>query len=74
MLWSQQAHLVTHWMTRAAGLMREQQLDTSPAHVIESVRLSNVGRLMGVRRGRLGGRAGFGGTGELAEVFEVNCL
>lgn len=42
MLWSQKANLVTHWMTRAAGLMRAQQLDTSSAHVIESVRLAEA--------------------------------
>jgi hypothetical protein len=42
MLWSEKAHLVTHWMTRAAQLLRAQQLDTSSAHVIESVRLAEA--------------------------------
>jgi hypothetical protein len=42
MLWAEKAHLVTHWMTRAARLMRAQQLDTSSAHVIESVRLAEA--------------------------------
>ncbi len=42
MLWSEKANLVTHWMTRAARLMRQQQLDTSSAHVIESVRLAEA--------------------------------
>lgn len=30
------------WMTRVARLMREEQLDASPAHVIESVRLADA--------------------------------
>ncbi len=42
MLWSRKTNLAAHWMARAAGLMREQQLDTSSAHVIESVRLAEA--------------------------------
>lgn len=30
------------WMTRVARLMRDEQLDASPAHVIESVRLADA--------------------------------
>lgn len=34
--------VVTHWMVRAAHLLREQQLDASSAHAIEGVRLAEA--------------------------------
>ncbi|TGE28561.1 DUF5682 family protein [Hymenobacter metallicola] len=36
------AQVVTHWMVRAAHLLREQQLDASSAHAIEGVRLAEA--------------------------------
>ncbi|MBX7240876.1 MAG: hypothetical protein K1X92_03945 [Bacteroidia bacterium] len=30
------------WMTRAAGLLRQEQMDASSAHIIEAVRLANT--------------------------------
>jgi len=42
MLWNNKPHLSTQWMTRVARLMREQDLDTSSAHVIEAVRLAET--------------------------------
>ena len=42
MLWEQKQNLVTYWMTRAARLMRQEQLDVSSAHVIEAVRLAEA--------------------------------
>ena len=42
MLWEGKNNLVTTWMTRAARLMREHQLDVSSAHAIESVRLAEA--------------------------------
>lgn len=36
------ATVVTHWMVRAAHLLREQQLDASSAHAIEGVRLAEA--------------------------------
>jgi len=41
-LWDQKKNLVTYWLTRAARLMRQEQLDVSSAHVIEAVRLSEA--------------------------------
>jgi hypothetical protein len=32
----------TRWMTKVAGLLRKQNMDTSVAHVIEAVRLANA--------------------------------
>jgi len=40
LLWSNEPHVATRWLTRVARLMRERDLDTSSAHVIEAVRLS----------------------------------
>ena len=42
MLWEGKNNLVTSWMTRAARLMREHQLDVSSAHAIEAVRLAET--------------------------------
>lgn len=39
-LWQHHANMAEHWMTRVARLMREEQLDASPAGVIEGVRLA----------------------------------
>jgi len=39
LLWSRQEHVVTEWMARAARLLRDQDVDASSAHIIESVRL-----------------------------------
>ncbi|RAK70163.1 DUF5682 family protein [Hymenobacter edaphi] len=36
------AAVVTHWMVRAAHLLREQQIDASSAHAIEGVRLAEA--------------------------------
>lgn len=49
LLWEGRENLVTLWMTRAARLMRDQQLDVSSAHVIESVRLAQA---LAAMRGR----------------------
>lgn len=40
-LWVHRDNLSETWMTRAARLMRDQDLDASPASVIESVRLAD---------------------------------
>jgi len=42
LLWENQPHLPTRWMTRVARLMRDEDLDTSSAHVIEAVRLAEA--------------------------------
>lgn len=42
LLWTGLPHVATHWLTRVARLMRDQDLDTSSAHVIEAVRLSET--------------------------------
>jgi hypothetical protein len=42
LLWLQQDNPVMHWMTRMARLLRERDLDASPAHVIEAVRLAET--------------------------------
>ena len=41
-LWDHPTDVSTHWMARVAHLFREQDLDASPAHVIEGVRLSET--------------------------------
>ena len=42
LLWSGGEHVATQWMTRVARLMRDKDLDTSSAHVIEAVRLGET--------------------------------
>jgi hypothetical protein len=42
LLWQQRELPAVHWMTRAARLMRDQDLDASSAHVIEGVRLAET--------------------------------
>ena len=42
LLWGDDRHVVTRWMARAAGLMRDQDLDASSANVIEAVRLAHT--------------------------------
>jgi hypothetical protein len=42
LIWHQPANLVAQWMTQAARLMRSKDIDTSSAHVIESVRLAQT--------------------------------
>lgn len=42
LLWSGKGDLPVRWLTRAARLMREQDLDASSAHIIESVRLAET--------------------------------
>ncbi len=39
-LWVGHQQITERWMTRVARLMREEDLDASPAHVIEAVRLA----------------------------------
>jgi len=39
-LWSTEADIAGRWMIHAARLLREEDLDVSPAHVIEAVRLA----------------------------------
>lgn len=41
-LWSSTDRTATRWMARVAALLREQDLDASPASVIEAVRLSET--------------------------------
>ena len=41
-LWTVPGKVTTHWITRAAHLLREQGLDASSASVIEAVRLSDA--------------------------------
>jgi hypothetical protein len=41
-LWTTPDHVVEHWLTRVARLLREEDLDASSAHVIEAVRLSEA--------------------------------
>lgn len=40
LLWSDRQHPAVEWMTRAARLMRDQDLDASSAQVIDAVRLA----------------------------------
>lgn len=49
LLWSDSEHVAVEWLTRAARLMRKQDLDASPGHVIEAVRLSEA---LAAMRGR----------------------
>lgn len=41
-LWEAQENLTTRWLTKVAHLLREQDLDASPASVIEAVRLAET--------------------------------
>ncbi|PZF74100.1 DUF5682 family protein [Taibaiella soli] len=41
-LWNYPEDDGTRWMSKVAGLFRQKQMDTSVAHVIESVRLANA--------------------------------
>lgn len=41
-LWSHERDIAGHWLTLVARLLREQQLDASPAGVIEGVRLAET--------------------------------
>ena len=41
-LWTSPDQITTRWMTRVAHLLREQDLDASPASVIESVRMAET--------------------------------
>ncbi|GCE28157.1 hypothetical protein KDA_36410 [Dictyobacter alpinus] len=41
-LWNSPKNMTTHWITRAAHLLREQGLDASSASVIEAVRLTEA--------------------------------
>lgn len=43
-LWTcaDRGHIIERWMTRVARLLREQDLDASSAHIIESVRLAET--------------------------------
>jgi len=40
LLWSDEQHVAVRWMARVAQLLRDNDLETSSAHVIEAVRLS----------------------------------
>ncbi len=42
LLWRNPDHIATRWLTRVARLMRDEDLDTSSAHVIEAVRLAEA--------------------------------
>jgi hypothetical protein len=52
-LWNSSDRIVNRWMTRVARLLRDEGLDASPAHVIESVRLAET--LAALRRQPLPG-------------------
>jgi hypothetical protein len=41
-LWSTREGIVVRWMTRVAALLREEDLDASPASLIEAVRLAET--------------------------------
>lgn len=41
-LWQQQDQIVSHWLTQVARLFRDNGIDISSAHVIESVRLAEA--------------------------------
>lgn len=41
-LWDYGDDVPLRWMTRVAGLLRDEDIDCSPAHVIESVRLAEA--------------------------------
>lgn len=53
--------ILIHWMTRAAHLLRKEQMDASSAHIIEAVRLANT--LSSIRESHLPG---------LAEMMEAS--
>ncbi|MDX2201001.1 MAG: DUF5682 family protein [Phycisphaerae bacterium] len=42
LLWKHEQHVAIHWLTRAARLIRKQDLDASSAHIIEAVRLAEA--------------------------------
>ncbi len=42
LLWKHEQHVAIHWITRAARLIRKQDLDASSAHIIEAVRLAEA--------------------------------
>lgn len=42
LLWSGKGDLAIRWLTRAARLMRKQDLDASSAHIIEAARLADT--------------------------------
>ncbi len=48
-LWQQQDQIVIHWLTQVARLFRDNGIDISSAHVIESVRLAEA---LAAMRGR----------------------
>ncbi len=41
-IWKHADHVVPHWLTRVARLLREEDLDASSAHIIETVRLAEA--------------------------------
>jgi hypothetical protein len=41
-IWTHADHIVPRWLTRVARLLREEDLDASSAHVIETVRLAEA--------------------------------
>lgn len=41
-VWEHADHVVPRWLTRVARLLREEDLDASPAHIIETVRLAEA--------------------------------
>jgi hypothetical protein len=41
-LWTTEANVAVHWLARVAQLLRGEDLDASPAHVIEAVRLAEA--------------------------------
>lgn len=41
-LWTTREHVVVHWMANVAKLLRDQDLDASPAHIIEAVRMAEA--------------------------------
>ena len=41
-LWNTESDIATRWMIRVAQLLRAEDLDISPAHVIEAVRLAEA--------------------------------
>ncbi len=41
-LWETETGITTRWMIRMARLLRDEDLDISPAHIIEAVRLSET--------------------------------
>jgi hypothetical protein len=41
-LWSQADEVAIHWLSRVAALFRAEDLETSPAHIIEAARLAET--------------------------------